>query len=280
MVAPEPSRLFSDLPGEVRNQIYRLALVCTRSVTIRDLHPDEYAKTNCAGHCARTTYVPHDCQDSRLSRAPSDSSLAKTTYCLHRKDHSQILALGLLALNRRARHESVPIFYGENTFKFTSISCVIPFLTDRAASAQASIKSLKVMFCFPTAEISLYDKPKCEKTYHSTIKAFERACSDLAYFDLLRLTHFEMRILDNIRCSFFESGFSYHGKAPDWMHHLSLSINNLDHFVILYGELPGSKIYRYNKIEEVKKMDKRLWEVMAPKMVKDIGRHSRPYDLW
>lgn len=84
-----------------------------------------------------------------------------------------------------------------------------------------------------------------------------------------------MNIYDDIFGSFFNSAFFNHGKVPDWMQSLALNINDLEDINIEYHGPMSCAAYRSHRLEEDKKMEKRLREVLVPKMLKDIGRYPR-----
>ncbi|KAL8847808.1 MAG: hypothetical protein Q9221_007160 [Calogaya cf. arnoldii] len=66
------------------------------------------------------------------------------TYSLLR---SQMLpAMGILAVNRQARFEALPIFYGENCFHFFDMGAIIPFLKDRSLDSRQQIRHLGLSF--------------------------------------------------------------------------------------------------------------------------------------
>lgn len=126
MEASKPSRSFCDLPGEIRNRIYRLALPHNSRLNVWDLHPDEYTRKKCGGLCfRRTSYLQYYLKSSSYSIL-RDHPLTETTYCVDREFLLKKLAIGLLALNQQIRNEALSIFYTENSFVFKSVSAIVP----------------------------------------------------------------------------------------------------------------------------------------------------------
>lgn len=75
-----------------------------------------------------------DCEEDHIRE------LITATYSL--VSAQRLPALGILAANRQARFEAVPIFYGENTFVFCSMGAVIPFLKDCTPYSLQQIQDL------------------------------------------------------------------------------------------------------------------------------------------
>ncbi|KAL8657755.1 MAG: hypothetical protein Q9226_001598 [Calogaya cf. arnoldii] len=55
-------------------------------------------------------------------------------------------AIGILSVNRQARFEAVPIFYGENYFHFYGMGAVIPFLKDLSPFSRQQVRHLGLIF--------------------------------------------------------------------------------------------------------------------------------------
>lgn len=146
---------FLSLPGEVRNIIYRHALVAKDNVHILDMPPDQFTTTK------RSTKRFRELYQTAKSGCPSNayfrcSCSGKQRLChLHRSapdffktiytgdaDHNSDLSPALLRTNREIRREAQSIFYQENTFFFYSMSTLIPFLKDRTTDSLANIKNI------------------------------------------------------------------------------------------------------------------------------------------
>ncbi|KAL8711825.1 MAG: hypothetical protein Q9220_003769 [cf. Caloplaca sp. 1 TL-2023] len=56
----------------------------------------------------------------------------------------EIRGLGLLAVSKQVRSEAEPIFYGQNTFKFTDMHAVRPFLKARSSVARRCLRHIMV----------------------------------------------------------------------------------------------------------------------------------------
>ena len=146
---------FLALPGEVRNIIYRHALVAQDSVHILDMHPDQYmtmkrsakrfrdryqtAKTVCTAKAG----LGCSCKCTQ-SICPPHRSIPCFFKTIYTRDtvHNSSLSPALLHTNKEVRQETHPIFYQENTFFFYSMSAVMPFLRDRTPESLANIKCI------------------------------------------------------------------------------------------------------------------------------------------
>lgn len=125
---------FLSLPGEVRNIIYRHALVAKDNVHILDMPPDQFTTTKGSTKRFRELYqtAKSGCPSNAYFRC---SCSGKQRLChLHRSapdffktiytgdaDHNSDLSPALLRTNREIRREAQSIFYQENTFFFYPI---------------------------------------------------------------------------------------------------------------------------------------------------------------
>lgn len=135
--------------------IYRFALAqgaiskeCTHSVGTIGI-----ANTLLRGHRSRTVPSKRRLRSSYQTlnniycgecEEYHDRELITATYSL--VAFQKLPALGILAVNRQARFEAVPIFYGENTFHFYSMGAVIPFLKDCTLYSLQQIRHLVLFF--------------------------------------------------------------------------------------------------------------------------------------
>lgn len=55
----------------------------------------------------------------------------KTTYTLGTPRSTETTTTTMLSLDKQSREEAASIFYGENTFHFTTMSTLTPFMKDR-----------------------------------------------------------------------------------------------------------------------------------------------------
>lgn len=155
-MSKETFPLFSTLPGEVRNIIYRHALVAQDNVHILDMHPDRFESTKRTVQRFREPYessrtVCSMCAGSGFSGksnrkcvCPPHQSIPKSFKTIYTRDadHNSDLSVALLRANKKIRKEAHPIYYRENTFFFHSMSAVVPFLKDRTPESLASIKCI------------------------------------------------------------------------------------------------------------------------------------------
>lgn len=141
---------FLSLPGEVKNIIYRHALVAKDNVHIQDMHPDQYQTTTRSHKRVRKPYqtakILHQCSRCSCSRLKFKCHECRKTLDSFRTvytreaDHNSELSPALLRANKKVRREAHSIFYQANTFLFYSKSAVLPFLKDRTRESLANIK--------------------------------------------------------------------------------------------------------------------------------------------
>lgn len=98
---------FLDLPPEIRNRVYHLTLVHTFDLALDGFHPYKSRTHKCMVFLA----------DGRLDSAFADFTASVS---LESKCDLYYISLCKLAnltfVNRQIREESLPIFYGRNTF--------------------------------------------------------------------------------------------------------------------------------------------------------------------
>lgn len=147
---------FFTLPGEVRNLIYRHALVARDNVYVLDMHSDQYEPTERSVKRSREPYetartICSMCagfggsfESNKKCVCPPYQSIPKFFKTVYTRDadHNSSLSVALLRANKQIRKETHPIFYRENTFFFYSMSAVVPFLKDRTPESLASIKRI------------------------------------------------------------------------------------------------------------------------------------------
>lgn len=143
---------FLSLPGEVRNIIYRHALVAKDNVHIQDMRPGQYQTTKRSAKRVRKAYqtakILHQCSRCSCSRLKfkchecrKTPDFFQTVYTRD-ADHNSDLSPALLRTNKKVRREAHSIFYHENTSFFDSMSAVPPFLKDQTRESPANIKSI------------------------------------------------------------------------------------------------------------------------------------------
>lgn len=115
-----------DLPGELRNQIYR-KILCYDGLEPEVISPDLYE------------HSPQDDwdTDSESPSSESPSSNIQTVVLQHdekgqafctREQISLITIINILFTNKRIYHEALLIFWSSNTFLFSSLRRLLPFL--------------------------------------------------------------------------------------------------------------------------------------------------------
>lgn len=65
----------------------------------------------------------------------------KTTYTLGTPGSTETMTTTMLSLDKQSREEVPSLFYGENTFHFTIMSTLTPFMKDRTAETRKYIQS-------------------------------------------------------------------------------------------------------------------------------------------
>ncbi|KAI4261864.1 MAG: hypothetical protein L6R42_002943 [Xanthoria sp. 1 TBL-2021] len=146
---------FFKLPSEIRNMIYRFALAhgaiskeCTHpvgSIGITNIQLRSHrSRTVRSKRRLRSSYQTLNSIFCWECGEYHNRELITATYSLVRSE--KLPALGILAVNRQARFEAVPIFYGENIFHFYGMGAVIPFLKDCSLYSRQQIRRLGLFF--------------------------------------------------------------------------------------------------------------------------------------
>lgn len=157
-MSKETTSAFLSLPGEVRNLIYRHALVAhDNNVHILDMRSERYVESTkgSVGRfrepyessrtiCSTCGGSGRSLKSSRKCVCPPYESIPKFFKTVYTRDadHNSDLNIALLRANKQIKKEAHPIFYRENTFFFRSMSAVMPFLTDQTPSSLAGIQSI------------------------------------------------------------------------------------------------------------------------------------------
>lgn len=147
---------FLQLPAEIRNQIYRLVLVSPGDdIVISDMdyriyhHLTLHTSRQVLRTPYRSFYTADDVTFTSPLRPDSDFITDEwTTYispvCPFVPNNIVRNSSGLLRVSHQIRMESLPIFYGENTFYSCSEWALLPFLEDRPALGRTSIRHAKL----------------------------------------------------------------------------------------------------------------------------------------
>ncbi|KAL8993816.1 MAG: hypothetical protein Q9169_006060 [Polycauliona sp. 2 TL-2023] len=157
---------FLKLPSEIRNMIYRIALAqgATSKACTHHVGSIGIENTKLRSHRSRTI--------STRRRLRSSYRTTSSAFCYNCEEYhdrvfitatyslpiiQKIPALGFLAVNRQIRFEAVPIFFGENMFKFYDIGTVVPFLKDCSHFSREQIRCIGLHFDVTTHRDSIHD---------------------------------------------------------------------------------------------------------------------------
>ena len=275
MTDPDPFPFFK-LPAEIRNMIYRLVVVTGERLRIRDMHREEFKKSQENGtYQSRSTYLAldHECSSERCSLDSSlqtdpGSETRKTTYTYRILDpiDTRIRSMlttttSMLAIDKQSRDEVASIFYGGNSFHFISMSSLVPFMKDRTVETRRYIQNLYLTLILNDRTWSVvyaeYGKPAIWNT---------------AFSSVLKLSHVNIRklcihVIDEV-------GLKFHGdlrsRSMLWLHKLS----RFDHLEMLGLQYtPGlwkalEELQRKVLGEMENEPVEELWRFLAPKMLK------------
>ena len=299
---------FLDLPAEIRNKIYRAALVESTPIPIRsEYHPGnvywhEYFVPNRRTSYRTGEFSGHDAENTRnmhttysINRDSPFSTKVKPTI------YRTIIITGFLAVNQQIRKEATSIYYGENTFRFLSMNATIPFLQDQPVTTLRLITSAQFVFrmvewyCDDDEDKGDYHD-QYERPYHAPLEDVAKICSNLGRFWQLRLRRLSI-ILDDQDADF--AGMVYDQPIQDWwdwIHILCKNITELDLLGIRYNgwmdqrlldddstENDNDDVVYVDTVREEKKFvmkaNKYFWDFLAPRMLKRIGDAHDPESL-
>ena len=272
---PRPFPFFK-LPPELRICIYRLFFVTGQSLIIRDMHLDEFEKSQANGtYRSRSTYLAKDhicngnpfpdCRPCGRGRSclvqDPKTGPSKLTYTLGSPSSVDATTMTVLSLDKRFREEVASIFYGQNTFHFLTMSSLMPFMKDRTLETRIYIRRLRLTLAL---DIQTWH-PDCRgKSGPATwIKAFSST---------LKLPHLNVKELfiqiDDSQDSI--EYFNLHSRSMLWLQKLS-KFKNLEMLGLRHSVQPWPN-YR----PEVNiKTEQELWGFLAPKMLKrEADDHS------
>ncbi|MCJ1453095.1 hypothetical protein MMC28_003440 [Mycoblastus sanguinarius] len=235
---------FLSLPGEIRNNIYSLALISEqpfRAVVVDEVPPLKYRALKAQGFFQnRTTYqtpepdTPCLCPGSdSKSDAHSPQQEGETTYTLGTatdKPAIGLLTIGLLGVNRLIRHEASVMFYNDNVFFFKSMGAVIPFLKDR----EHHVPYLKRFLLTLQIDCHGHDGAR----HQAWLETFRL----LASFPALRICQLILDIYCDCNCTAWENPETRGKKLMDWVYSV-IQLRNLDRLEILWST--DTEIYRH-----------------------------------
>ena len=269
---------FFKLPAELRNKIYDLVVVTGQELIIQDMHLDEFEKSQVNGtYKCRSTYLPtdHVCDrygwpESHHTRTAEPCSFKdpwarplKTTYMLGAPISNDDMTTVML-LNKQSREEVAFIFYGRNTFHFTTMGSLTPFMKDRTAESRKYIQRVHLIL---TVDIRDWDAVFTEYGRPATWNT--------AFSTLVELPHVNIKKLfihvDDRKSRLLKDGIDLRSRSMLWLHKLS-EFENLEMLGVRYdiGEWQISQRRTgYAQIEEINcQTEQELWHFLAPKMLK------------
>ncbi|KAF6232575.1 hypothetical protein HO173_009243 [Letharia columbiana] len=283
---------FFKLPAELRNQIYRLVVVTGQSLMIRDMHLQEFERSHDNGsYRFRSTYLATDHVCSKKSwpenlgtptvelclfKGPRYQPL-KTTYKLGTAILRNTMTTEMLCVNKQSREEVAFIFYGENTFHFTSMSSLMPFMQDRTAETRKYIQRIRLTLTVDDRDWDViyteYGRPATWNT---------------AFSKLVKLPHVNVKKLfvrvDDRKAKILKDGLNLRSRSMLWLHKLS-RLENLEMLGVRY-DVTEWKTLRYQPNlwgwsgptdDEVNtQTEQELWRFLAPKMLKKDGDDHNP----
>lgn len=283
---------FFKLPAELRNQIYGLVVVTGQTLIIQDMHIQDFKKSQINNtYQYRSTYLAtdHVCGEESspqsyqsrtvepcLFKDPKSQPL-RTTYTLGTLNSIDITTTTMLSLDKKSREEVASIFYGENTFHFTTMSSLVPFMKDRTAETRKYIQRLWLTLTVDDRDwetiFTEYGRPATWRT---------------AFSSLVKLPHVSIKKLcvqiDDRKAKILIDGLNLRSRSMLWLHKLS-KIDNLEMVGLRYDfgqwkryqhglDLWGS----FGPIEEEinTQTEQELWHFLAPKMFKKQADDHTP----
>lgn len=290
VTSPAPFPFFK-LPPEVRNIIYRLVVITETCLVVRDMHYWDFEKNKENGaYQSRSTYLApdHICSfDSRLL-APLRSCLqkgkrfgpTKTTYTLGTPHLINNTTAAMLSLDKQSREEVASIFYGENTFQFTTMSSLMPFMKDRTPETRRHLQRLWLTLVVD------------ERSWDTIFAEQGRpAIWNTAFSSLLKLPQTNIRklcieIVDTgVKVNF--DGPNLRARSMLWLHKLR-RFGNLEMLGLKYtlgeskfwGRFPNLRGVFAPLIEEMNSAtEQALWDFLAPKVLKKEAADHTPEGL-
>lgn len=269
---------FFKLPGEVRNEIYRLVIVTRRILLVQDMRLQEYEKSQSNGaHQSRSNYLAtdHVCRSKDWLKCQGEPCLLKnrtlgpkkTTYTLGTRrpiDHTTTI---MLSLNKQSREEVASIFYGENTFHFITMSSLIPFMKDRTVETRKYIQRLWLTLTVD------------DRYWDAIFTEYRRpAAWNTAFSALVKLPHLNLKklcvVINDKRSNLLKHGLNLRSRSMLWLHKLS-RLEDLEMLGLKYVWVK-SRRQRDRLWEPLITTDEEasteteqdLWNFLAPKMLK------------
>lgn len=271
---------FFKLPAELRNKIYRLVVVTGQSLEIQDVHLQEFKKSQDSGiYRSRSTYLAtdHVCGDCWPEVWQSEPCLfkdirfgrMKTTYKLRPPHSIDTTTTTMLSLDKRFREEVAFIFYGENTFHFTAMSPLVPFMRDRTEETRKYIKRVRLT-------LTVDDRDWCAIfTEYGRPATWNTAFSSLVELPNVNITKLCVQI-DDRKAKILMGGLNLRSRPMLWLHKLG-KLQNLEMLGLIYDvggprtrQQPQNLWGLSDPTEEQvnNETEQELWKFLAPKMLK------------
>ncbi|KAL9135935.1 MAG: hypothetical protein Q9175_002866 [Cornicularia normoerica] len=282
---------FFKLPAELRNQIYRLVVVTGRSLVIHDMHHEELERgKNNGTYQSRSTYLAtdHVC-DLKPWPVPLPSPTVQpclfkdiglkpmnTTYKLGTPHSVDTTTTTMLSLNKQSREEVAFIFYGENTFHFTTMSSLVPFMKDRTAETRKYIQQLWLTLTID------------DRDWEAIFTEHGRPATwNTAFSALMKLPHVNVKKLcvqvDDRKGKLLTDGMNLRSRSMLWLHKLG-KFENLDMLGVRYDVGDWNFLQRQLVLRRCSVLmgkgtktqtEEELWRFLAPKTLrKEADDHS------
>lgn len=276
---------FFKLPAELRNEIYRLVVVTGQNLIVQDSHIWEFEKSQDSGtYQSRSTYLATDhtfgFSSWRESCLPLSCQLCsyentrlgpmRTTYTLGTSHSMGTMTTTMLSLNKESREEVAFLFYGENTFHFSTMSCLVPFMKDRTAETRKYVRSIRLTLTVDNRD------------WEAIFTEYARPATwNTAFSALAKLPHVNIKQLyiqiDDQKAKLLMHGLNLRSRSMLWLHKLG-KIETLEMLGVSY-ELgvwapiceppehwgwngPAGQANNTQTEEE-------LWRFLAPKMLRE-----------
>lgn len=279
---------FFKLPAELRNEIYRLVVITGQDLIIQDMHLQEFEESQrCGIFQSRSTYLATDHACGRGIWPETDQSRAaepclfkeisfksiKTTYTLGIPNSIDTTTIAMLSLNKESREEVAFIFYSENTFHFTTMSSLVPFMKDRTAETRKYIQRL------------LFTLTVDDRDWDAIFTEYGRPTTwNTAFSSLVKLPHVNIKKLcvqiDDTKAKILKDGLNLRPRSMLWLHKLS-KLENLENLGLRYisrKRLVETEFWDFlvpmqKGVDDETEQD--LWRFLAPKMLKkEADDHS------
>lgn len=178
----------------------------------------------------------------------------------------------MLFVNRQVRLEAASVFYGVNTYLFSTMSSVIPFFKDRTPETRKFVHSIQL------------NLPIYRSDWYSITTAYNRPDTwKKAFAFLAKLLHLGLKtvciLINDENDNLYVDDSELETKHMQWLHQLS-KITNLDKLSVTYTyrqwqweRYPFHRYYGGDSLREEidSQTEQEIWAFLAPKMLKMPG---------